>query len=769
MDAQPNSAPPSAKVLWLVWLTAIALAVGSVLFLAGSDILGIKATAFRQTARGWERLPPLAAPGYRISISDSGVAWVQTSKGLSRLDGASWRSFTAADFGTKRGYLPGRFTLDGDEVWGAAFDGVVHFDGQRWRFYPNALATRQPTSIAAAGGQAWVIDADGNLSHFEGGTWAVRMLDLPGVRWSEKSGPDPKLAATANGTLWLAYRGLWRYAGTSWTRVPGVAAAELLGVTSPGWYDKDGKKTESRGGVWVRDGADLVGFDLDGAIKVRYQPKDLGLKDSTRVYEVAGRPPIFAVTSRQGLVWFDGSRWHGEQLKELGMVSAASIAVAPGGNVWGIGYTGESRAGFFAILVLIPPIVAVIYSIWWSGKKARHQRQAAREAVLHATGAIPEDLQAPVPSPAVTAAGVVMVLVLSGVSYWLVKRRWPGAPVWLLPAFFLAAHTIATVTGSLKKRKPLPNDPIGPGGPPRYDWSKSLTAILGGVAVIVLLYGGSIARHFHIRWLAAIPGIAFLFGGKFLFQCYDAFRGYLAEREIKRCRYAKALWMLDGPLGWPSTALWKLMKTDALFYSGRAPEAETVLRGLVETEHDAKHKTLAFEHLGRVLLAQGRYDEAKRAFEAVSKLMSGRSAAYAGLAELRLTQGVEPVQALADAERALELHRDSLAERKGARERLAIIRGNQAWALARLGRSAESQEAIAAGAREMAPNYTPEVAGFYWRAGMAMLATENATAAVSHFRRAAELDPEGYYGRLAAKHLSQHSVWGAVGMAGSRG
>jgi tetratricopeptide (TPR) repeat protein len=378
-------------------------------------------------------------------------------------------------------------------------------------------------------------------------------------------------------------------------------------------------------------------------------------------------------------------------------------------------------------------------------------------------------LQAPVPSPAQTAAGVAMGLVLSGVGYWLVKRRWPDAPVWLLPAFFVAAHIIATVTGSLKKRKPLPSDPIGPGGPPRYDWAKSLTAILGGLAVIVLLYGGSIARHFHIRWLAAIPGIAFLFGGRFLFQCYDGLRGYLVEREIKRCRYGKALEMLDGPLGWPSTALWKLMRTDALFCSGGVAEAETILRGLVETEHSAVHKTLAFEHLGRVLLAQGRYDDAKRAFEAVTKLMPGRSAAYAGLAEVRLMQGVEPVQALRDAERALELHRDSLAERKGARERLAIIRGNQAWALARLGRSAESQRAIEAGAREMASNYTPEIAGFYWRAGMAMLAMENATAAVGHFRRAAELDPEGYYGRLAARHLSQHSVWGAVGVAGSRG
>jgi hypothetical protein len=51
---------------------------------------------------------------------------------------------------------------------------------------------------------------------------------------------------------------------------------------------------------------------------------------------------------------------------------------------------------------------------------------------------------------------------------------------------------------------------------------------------------------------------------------------------------------------------------------------------------------------------------------------------------------------------------------------------------------------------------------------MALLAIESATTAIGHFRRAAKLDPEGYYGRLAAKHLSQRSVWGGAGIKGSR-
>jgi hypothetical protein len=81
-----------------------------------------------------------------------------------------------------------------------------------------------------------------------------------------------------------------------------------------------------------------------------------------------------------------------------------------------------------------------------------------------------------------------------------------------------------------------------------------------------------------------------------------------------------------------------------------------------------------------------------------------------------------------------------------------------------LGRGGDAQQAIDAGVREMDLKYTPEVAGFYWRAGMAMLALENQATAVSYFRKAAELDAEGYYGRLAAQHLSRHSVWGTVGV-----
>jgi tetratricopeptide (TPR) repeat protein len=254
-----------------------------------------------------------------------------------------------------------------------------------------------------------------------------------------------------------------------------------------------------------------------------------------------------------------------------------------------------------------------------------------------------------------------------------------------------------------------------------------------------------------IWWLAAIPGIAVLLGIQFFLL------GMRVEREIKRCHYQRALKIIDGILGWSSVGLIKLLKADALFYWGRTQEAEAILRELVQPSRSLADRVNGFERLGLVLLAQGDYPEAKRSFEAAAARRPTCSVAFSGLSELRLRQGLLPGQAFADAEQALKKHRIDLSERFSS-EGLAAIRGNQAWALALLGHAAESQQAIELGAREIDPKHKPELAGFHWRAGMAMLAIEKPSSAAGHFRRASELDPEGYYGGLATQQLRQHSL-----------
>lgn len=141
------------------------------------------------------------------------------------------------------------------------------------------------------------------------------------------------------------------------------------------------------------------------------------------------------------------------------------------------------------------------------------------------------------------------------------------------------------------------------------------------------------ANHLSIWWLAAIPGIAVVVGVQFMLY------GIRIEREIKRCRYGKALKMLDGPLSWPSASLSKSSRADALFFSGRAQEAETILRELAAPQRNAADRVIGIENLGQVLLAQSRFEEARQAFEAAAQLMPTRSVAFSGLAELRLLQG----------------------------------------------------------------------------------------------------------------------------------
>ncbi len=214
--------------------------------------------------------------------------------------------------------------------------------------------------------------------------------------------------------------------------------------------------------------------------------------------------------------------------------------------------------------------------------------------------------------------------------------------------------------------------------------------------------------------------------------------------------------MIDGVLGWSSADLIKLSKADALFYWGRAEEAEGIFRGFVQPSRGVARRLAGCEGLGLALLALGRYSESEQAFQAAAALWPGRSVAYSGMSEVRLRQGVEPFQALAFAERALRKHRHGSERFFSAR--LASIRGNQGWALALLGRASESQQAIESGAVETDPKNRPELAGFHWRAGMAMVAMENPSTAADHFRRASELDPEGYYGGLARRQLCQQGL-----------
>jgi Tfp pilus assembly protein PilF len=723
MDSNSARRQPSAMLFWVTWPLLGLVALGSLFLAVGYGPLRGKTTLFHWTPAKCESFP-VDARAHAIRVSDSGVVWVQTGKNLQRRENGTWRTVTAPDFGAHD------FTLDGEDAWAIGRGGVLHFDGKRTTLYRDLKGA---VSIAAVNGQAWTVDFKGSLGHFDGKAWSERKVDLPGVTssaWGLLA--NPKLVALAKGGLWLIFEGVWREQGGAWVRVQGTSRdARLLGVT-PASGDT------TRGGVYVLDHGAVEAFDVDGAKGWSYDTSGLG--KYAYVQSVSGRAPLFVVSYSAGLWMYDGSKWHLEARAKLGTDMVSDMAVSPDQSVWGI---GRKRAEFAsAWWTMLLPLAVVLYPMWYRSRKATYQREAAKEALLHANVELPEELKQKEEPAWKTGVAVAIILGVIWGGYAVTKLYWPGAPGWLIPVALLALHGGSTLVGALKPRKALPNDPIHPGGMPEIDWAKSQPALFGGLAVIVLLYGNSIARFLHIPYVAAMPGFAILLGGQFVFRAFDRFRAGLVEKAVRRGDYAGARAILDGPLAWPPSALWKLTRAELLWTSGKAEEAEPILRELLETNSKNDGRASALESLGRMLLAQSRFEEARRTFEAVIKMAPSRPAAHSGLAELRLMQGVETAQALESVQQARKLQSD--------RKRLAAIWADETWALAVLGRSSEAQQAMEAGARVLDRESRPEVAGFHWRCGMATRALEQWTPAAQWFAKAEETDPQGYYGRLAA-------------------
>jgi Tfp pilus assembly protein PilF len=80
-----------------------------------------------------------------------------------------------------------------------------------------------------------------------------------------------------------------------------------------------------------------------------------------------------------------------------------------------------------------------------------------------------------------------------------------------------------------------------------------------------------------------------------------------------------------------------------------------------------------------------------------------------------------------------------------------------AWALARLGRRQETEEAIENALKATAKN-VPDLAITYHRAGLAMQALGEEAAARDYFERAMQTDPSGRRGTLAKAAMQAENL-----------
>lgn len=221
--------------------------------------------------------------------------------------------------------------------------------------------------------------------------------------------------------------------------------------------------------------------------------------------------------------------------------------------------------------------------------------------------------------------------------------------------------------------------------------------------------------------------------------------------------YETALQETEGlKSGFSKSAEYCYFRGSMLFHLGRFEEAESSLREGLPMEENPSQKALVYNTLASLFLQQGRYPEAIAFFENAGRAWPARGANQRGVAEVWLRQKRELQLGLDHARRAVEIDRRATGLTKEAidsrlGEDLAVL----AWAVAENSGSLSEVESLLTEALPLVGTKTrPTLAEAYYHAGRAYEALKVMGKAVEHFRQAAQLDPQGIWGRLARERLT---------------
>ncbi len=702
----------------------------------------------------WQALPDLPGDAMSLRISPSGKVWAliwhwRVGSEIARLDAANWRVYGVADFPVEHPYI-WSFALDGEEVWAAEYRGVLRTYSGGWKIYrefPSATAA----SIFPIHGQVWLLDVQGRLVHFDGARWTTRKTELPAASNDDRY--PPEIAATDDGSLWLARDTLWRWDGNAWAPVrPG--GEDLHGLRLVGGTGKQ---------IWVGNPDFVESLSPDGRVR-KFPRKNMGMRPGEAIYNPVETPDgRIAVATTRGIVEFNGVSWRRLPSPPDGLRAVLSVQAGPAGELYA---TGNIRNPLYyrwrRVIRPAPAVFAglLLLNVVWiirTGKRKRLEAyQHMREALTHATGAtsdeIVRDERLLARQSSWWSAGMTVgVIAGAAAGYEVLHKFWPRAPSWTFLVIALGLHVLTTLADTLIRRTPKPWDPIEPGGP-QFDWGPTKRALPASLGVFLLLNITSFPK-----WMGD-PG-AWILGGWVLFGAYRFGGQYWIAKALRRGDYAGGLERIrlvyfHNPLG--AEAQWR--RGSVLTLMGRYREAEEALRSAVARPRARDIQAHALEALGDALLEQSRYEEAMRSYEAAVQALPGFRRPYRGMAEVVLRQRQNPAQAMEYIEKIVTPGRRSLKDRGINSNPKDDYWALKAWALAEMGRSAEVDQAVAEAIRHTNPKTLVDVAVTYRRLGLAMRILERQSEARDYLQKALAANPHGQWSRALEDALARHTM-----------
>jgi tetratricopeptide (TPR) repeat protein len=188
---------------------------------------------------------------------------------------------------------------------------------------------------------------------------------------------------------------------------------------------------------------------------------------------------------------------------------------------------------------------------------------------------------------------------------------------------------------------------------------------------------------------------------------------------------------------------------------GHFAEAEQRLRTLSQAQENPKLGALIQDTLGEVLVEQGRHEEAMHCFQAALRLWPERGSTYRSVAEASLRRGGDSAEALRWARLAVEKEKAGPGVSVDVKAmNLGLDLATLAWAVAVHTHDMTEVDRLAEEVAQPAITPVCTQARVNYQFGKAWAALGDSARSSAHFRHAAQVDPNGIWGKASAAMAS---------------